>query len=75
MTDASNTRIEATNRPERPTHPRDVPLLGYWRILVARRLVFLTCLGVVVATAMILTFLATPKYTATTTLKIERQTP
>ncbi|MCH7780792.1 MAG: polysaccharide biosynthesis tyrosine autokinase [Acidobacteria bacterium] len=47
----------------------------YWRVLVRRRNVVLTCLVVTVLTVMFLTLLSTPEYVATTTLQIERQGP
>ena len=50
-------------------------LRDYWRVLVQRRWVVFTCLGAVVATTLVLTFLITPEYEATTTLQIERQGP
>ncbi len=47
----------------------------YWRVLVSRRNVVLTCLVVTVLTVMLLTLLSTPEYVATTTLQIARQGP
>ena len=53
----------------------DGQLLEYWRVLVQRRGVIATCVAVAVVATGILSFLATPEYTATTTIEIERQTP
>ena len=52
-----------------------IQLLDYWRVLVQRRVVVGTCLGVVLAATLVFTFIATPTYRATTTLEIERQAP
>ena len=47
----------------------------YWRVLVRRRNVVLTCLLVTVFTVMLLTLLSTPEYVASTTLQIGRRGP
>jgi capsular exopolysaccharide synthesis family protein len=46
-----------------------------WHVLVQRKWVVLSCLGVVVASTMLLTLFATPEYEAKTTIQIERQGP
>ncbi|MDH3626641.1 MAG: polysaccharide biosynthesis tyrosine autokinase [Acidobacteriota bacterium] len=50
-------------------------LFDYWRVLVQRRGVIATCAAVALVATGILSFLATPSYTATTTIEIERQSP
>lgn len=50
-------------------------LRDYWRALVQRRLVILSCLGVTVASTATLTLFSTPEYQSTTTLQIDRQAP
>lgn len=50
-------------------------LLDYWRVLVQRRWVVVSCLGIVLAGAAFSTFFATPQYQATVTLQVEREAP
>ncbi len=50
-------------------------LRDYWRILNERRAVILGTLGIVVATTLVLSFLATPQYRSKAVLQIERQGP
>lgn len=52
-----------------------VQLFDYWRVLVRRRAVVLTCLGVLVAFSALYLLLATREYEAVATLQIERQGP
>jgi len=47
----------------------------YWRRLVQHRWVVVGCTAFVVVLSMIVTFLATPQYTATATLEIRRLAP
>ena len=54
---------------------REIRLLDYWRILVRRRWVVLSCLAVVVVATMTMTFLTVPTYQATSTLEIQRYSP
>ncbi len=53
----------------------ELRLVDYWRVLVRRRHVVLTCWVCIVGIAAILTLVATPLYRATATLQIERQGP
>ena len=53
----------------------DAMLREQWRRLVQRRGVILATAGFIVVLTMIATFLATPQYTATTTLEIRRLSP
>lgn len=53
----------------------DAPLREYWRRLVQHRWVIVGCAAFVVAVSMIATLLATPQYTATSTLEIRRLAP
>ncbi len=50
-------------------------LADYWRVVVLRRNVVITCLSAVVALTALYSFLATPQYKATTTLQISRLGP
>ena len=53
----------------------DALLREYWRRLVQYRWVVIGCTAFVVVLSMIATFLATPQYTATSTLEIRRLAP
>jgi uncharacterized protein involved in exopolysaccharide biosynthesis len=53
----------------------ELHLLDYWRVLVERRGVIAGTLAVVVTTALLVTFLTTPLYTASALLEIERKAP
>lgn len=53
----------------------EIRLQDYWRILVERRAVVLTCFLAIVGAVMVATFLQKPVYRATTTMQIERQGP
>ena len=50
-------------------------LMDYWLVLVQRRWIIVSCLGLVVLATGILSLLATPRYRATTTLQIDRKGP
>ena len=54
---------------------QEIRLLDYWRILVNRRWVVLSCLAFVVVVTMTLTFLTVPRYRAASTLEIQRYAP
>jgi len=53
----------------------EIRLLDYWRVLLRRRLIVISCLALVVALVMIWTFLKVPIYQATTSLEIELRGP
>ena len=55
---------------DEPVHLRD-----YWRVLVKYRRLILGILFFVVATAIIVTFTMSPRYTSTAIIEIERQAP
>lgn len=60
--------------PDAEKHADEIDLLSYWRILVKRRWMVLSVLGIVLAAALIGTLLMTPIYRATASLQIDRDT-
>jgi len=71
MESGARSSAPAPNR----TEDDELHLLDYWRVLVQRRGVVAGCLAVVVAAALLVTFLTTPLYTASALLEIERKAP
>jgi len=53
----------------------DSVFLEYWRVLRERRRIVLSCLAITTVAALVASYLATPEYTARTTIEIERQSP
>ena len=51
----------------------EIDLLAYWRILLKRRWLVLSILGVVVALALLATMMATPLYRATVVLQLDKE--
>jgi len=51
----------------------EINLLDYWRVIVKRKWVVISCVGALVFFTAIFSFKATPKYKATATLMIEEE--
>ncbi|MDX1387990.1 MAG: polysaccharide biosynthesis tyrosine autokinase [Acidobacteriota bacterium] len=74
MTDSNGTPPSTSPPPGHDPGDR-FNLREYWRVVSERRGVLLTSVAVTVATVMLVTFLSTPQYVATTSVQIERQGP
>ena len=57
---------------EQARDPDEIDLLSYWRMLVKRRWLILSCVGATILLALLMTMLSTPLYRATTVIQIEK---
>ena len=53
--------------------PDEIDLLAYWKILVKRRWLIVSCVAGLLLLALLLTLLTTPRYRATAVIQIEKQ--
>ena len=57
---------------EQARDPDEIDLLSYWRMLVKRRRLILSCVGGALLLALLMTMLSTPLYRATAVIQIEK---
>jgi len=52
--------------------PREIHLAEYWAVVVKRRLLVATCIGIALVGALVISFLTPPLYRATTVVDVEK---